>query len=83
MNCKRCGCAIARGDHCAFCVGVLQREALAEEQETAAERQGIACPDCGCTWWRVYYTRQRRNRIIRQRECQHCGRRVMTTERLW
>lgn len=82
-RCVRCGCAVAGlGKYCDYCAGEHRRQAAAEEAERAAERQGIACPDCGCTWLTVWYTRRRLNRIIRQRVCQHCGRKVMTYERI-
>lgn len=51
--------------------------------EKADEQRGIVCPRCGCTDFRVVYTRASwGNRIVRRRECRHCGRRVTTTERL-
>ena len=44
--------------------------------------RGIECPKCGCRHFRVIYTRAARgNRIIRRRECRHCGRRMTTYER--
>jgi len=48
-----------------------------------AEPKGLACPQCGCRHFFVVYTRRATNgRIIRRRECRHCGRRISTTERL-
>ena len=45
-----------------------------------AER-GIECPLCGCHHFRVVYTRRQAGRILRRRECRHCGRRLSTVER--
>ena len=43
---------------------------------------GPECPRCGCRHLFVVYTRpQRDGRIVRRRECRHCGRRITTTEK--
>jgi transcriptional regulator NrdR family protein len=43
--------------------------------------RGIACPACGCRHFRVLYTRPALgDRLLRRRECRHCGRRVTTYE---
>ena len=45
------------------------------------ESRGIACPACGCRHFRVLYTRGvLGGRLLRRRECRHCGRRVTTYE---
>jgi hypothetical protein len=44
------------------------------------ERRGLECPRCGCRHLPVLYTRQGARRIVRVRECRHCGRRVVTYE---
>ena len=45
------------------------------------EIRGIACPACGCRHFRVLYTRRALGgRLLRRRECRHCGRRVTTYE---
>ena len=45
------------------------------------EAVGLVCPDCGCQHFRVVYTRKAaRGRIMRRRECRHCGRRFTTIE---
>lgn len=42
---------------------------------------GIECPRCGCRHFEVIYTRAASGgRIIRRRECRHCGRRITTQE---
>lgn len=45
------------------------------------EVRGIRCPACGCGHFRVVYTRKTvGQRIVRRRECRHCGRRLSTIE---
>jgi len=45
--------------------------------------RGIRCPSCGCGHFRVVYTRRAwGGRVIRRRECRHCGRRVTTSEQM-
>jgi len=47
------------------------------------EQRGLACPKCGCNHFFVVYTRPARDgKIVRSRECRHCGRRVITYERV-
>ena len=42
---------------------------------------GLECPGCGCRHFSVVYTRPwRPGRIVRRRECRHCGRRMTTIE---
>jgi len=49
--------------------------------EKPQERRGLVCPRCGCQHFWVVYTRASwGNRIVRRRECRHCGRRITTTE---
>jgi transcriptional regulator NrdR family protein len=43
---------------------------------------GLECPRCGCRHFRVIYTRPRNGSILRRKECRHCGRRVVTRERI-
>jgi len=52
-----------------------------EPKPQTKEDRGIRCPKCGCGHWRVVYTRAARgHRLVRRRECRHCGRRITTTE---
>ena len=45
------------------------------------EIRGIRCSKCGCFHFRLIYTRRvLLGRLIRRRECRHCGRRIMTAE---
>lgn len=54
----------------------------ATPQDGRHEQRGIVCPKCGCQHFWVVYTRASwGGRIVRRRECRHCGRRVTTIER--
>ena len=54
------------------------------------DAKGLECPNCGCFESHVYYTRRRslviggnkEGRVIRRRQCDHCGRRFITSERV-
>lgn len=42
---------------------------------------GLVCRNCGCRHFQVIYTRRAaQGRIVRRRECRHCGRRLTTWE---
>ena len=41
---------------------------------------GLTCARCGCADLRVLNTRPSPGRIVRYRQCRHCGRRVTTYE---
>ncbi|MHB1158517.1 MAG: NrdR family transcriptional regulator [Phycisphaerales bacterium] len=42
----------------------------------------MACPKCGCQHFHVIYTRPGSGgKLIRRRECRHCGRRMTTWEK--
>lgn len=43
---------------------------------------GIACPACGCRHLPVNHTRRMKNRIIRYRQCRHCGKNLTTVEKI-
>ena len=52
------------------------------ETKKPTETRGLECPRCGCGHFRVLYTRRAwGGRILRRRECRHCGRRMTTYER--
>ncbi|MGW8256624.1 MAG: NrdR family transcriptional regulator [Thermoguttaceae bacterium] len=51
-----------------------------EKPDNAPSAQGLECPKCGCRHLYVVYTRQRMKKILRVRECRHCGRRITTWE---
>jgi transcriptional regulator NrdR family protein len=44
--------------------------------------RGLVCPRCGCRHFEVVYTRASFGaKIIRRRECRHCGKRITTWEK--
>ncbi len=45
-----------------------------------SEPKGLVCPHCGCRHFYVVYTRPRTGKIVRRKECRHCGRRILTYE---
>jgi hypothetical protein len=56
------------------------RPAMPGQAPTTGKR-GIECPRCGCRHFYVVYTRPVKDgRILRRRECRHCGRRILTYE---
>jgi len=58
------------------------RERAESKDAAAAEQKGLVCRHCGCQHFRVVYTRPAwGGRIMRRRECRHCGRRMTTWER--
>ena len=49
--------------------------------DPAQDKRGLECRACGCKHFRVIYTRPTwGGRIMRRRECRHCGRRMTTWE---
>ena len=49
--------------------------------DPAQDKRGLECRWCGCRHFRVIYTRSAWGRkIMRRRECRHCGRRLTTWE---
>lgn len=56
---------------------------MIESQGRQNEDRGLTCTKCGCRHFRVIYTRAVwGGRIMRRRECRHCGRRITTHEKL-
>lgn len=49
-------------------------------EDPPAKLQSLECPRCGCRHMYVVDTRSTPKRIIRIRECRHCGRRLRTYE---
>jgi len=46
------------------------------------DQRGLVCRWCGCTHFRVIYIRPTYGgRIMRRRECRHCGKRMTTREK--
>lgn len=55
----------------------------ARPNEQKADELGIECPECGCRHFSVLRTRPAsKNRLMRRRECRHCGRRITTYEKI-
>lgn len=52
------------------------------ETKTPLRKTGLSCPKCGCRDLRAYYTRAKHDYILRKRICRHCGRPVITRERI-
>lgn len=51
------------------------------QQKEPEEKRGLECPHCGCGHFRVLYTRSKPGgRLLRRRECRHCGKRITTYE---
>jgi hypothetical protein len=56
---------------------VIQRKAW----DPAQDKPGLECRWCGCKHFRVIYTRPTwGGRILRRRECWHCGNKLNTVE---
>ena len=58
---------------------------MADQIETRKpdEKRGLECPRCGCGHFRVLYTRRTwGGRLLRRRECRHCGQRMTTYEKV-
>lgn len=52
------------------------------EQKDREDDRGLRCRRCGCRHFWVVYTRHARGgKLIRRRECRHCGTRITTWER--
>jgi len=51
-------------------------------KKEAEDKRGLECRYCGCRHFRVIYTRPTwGKRIMRRRECRHCGKRMTTWEK--
>jgi len=54
-----------------------------KEKDDREDDRGLRCRHCGCRHFYVIYTRRAiGERLVRRRECRHCGRRVTTCERI-
>lgn len=53
-----------------------------ESDPKEAEAASIECSRCGCAHWFVLRVEHKPSRIVRRRECRHCGKRVTTVERV-
>jgi len=58
-------------------------QATAERKSWPSDqtKRGLSCRWCGCSHFRVIYTRPGwGGRLIRRRECRNCGKRMTTYE---
>lgn len=63
-------------------VPAAQAERPACAVARTADKRGLECPRCGCRHFHILYTRATvGGRILRRRECRHCGRRLTTYEK--
>lgn len=54
-----------------------------KQRATEGDDRGLRCRHCGCGHFRVVYTRRAwGGKLIRRRECRHCGQRITTWERM-
>ena len=54
---------------------------VAPKVASPEEKRGLECRSCGCRHFRVVYTRPAwGGRLVRRRECRHCGKRMTTWE---
>ncbi len=57
------------------------RPATPQASARPPEKLGLECPVCACQDLRVIYTRRTPcGRLVRRRECRHCGKRMTTSE---
>ncbi len=49
--------------------------------EPGSPLAGLECPRCGCKHFWVLNVKRKPRRIIRYRECRHCGRKMTTVEK--
>lgn len=60
---------------------MLEQNVGVKDDKGAEDQKGLVCRYCGCRHFRVVYTRPAwGGRIMRRRECRHCGRRTTTWE---
>jgi len=48
----------------------------------AAPPIGLECRTCGCRHFETIETRPRLGMILRRKACRHCGRRILTRDRV-
>lgn len=51
-----------------------------ESNNSETKFQSLECPRCGCRHMYTVETKSTPHRIIRTRQCRHCGRRMKTYE---
>jgi transcriptional regulator NrdR family protein len=56
---------------------------MSEDAKKSEDDRGLQCQRCGCRHFHVIYTRRASGeKLVRRRECRHCGTRVTTCERI-
>jgi hypothetical protein len=61
----------------------MPEQAKPKTLDPAQDKRGLECRYCGCKHLRVIYTRRAwGERLVRRRECRHCGRRFSSWEKL-
>lgn len=56
---------------------------VSNKEEPLDDDRGLRCRHCGCRQFSVVYTRRAwGSKLVRRRECRHCGQRVTTWERM-
>ncbi|MBN1846105.1 MAG: hypothetical protein JW810_10510 [Sedimentisphaerales bacterium] len=52
------------------------------DKQLLNDQHGLECSTCGCRHFRVLYTRRAwGGRLVRRRQCRHCGKRIITWEK--
>ena len=59
----------------------IRLSTYATDEPAGGPPRGITCRKCGCRHFSVVYTRHVPGGIRRRRQCRHCGKRIVTTER--
>lgn len=61
---------------------MLVKVRLSDIQNGDGSGRGLMCRKCGCRDFRVVYTRDYHDSVIRRRrQCRHCGNRMTTVEK--
>lgn len=61
----------------------MTEEAKKKEKDECDDDWGLRCRHCGCGHFYVIYTRRAwGGKLVRRRECRHCGHRITTCERV-
>ena len=71
------GLSSALGDHDLSALKVHEYQDIKVDDSPS----GYSSPNCGCRHFYVVYTRPQVDKIVRRKECRHCGRRITTCEK--
>ena len=61
---------------------LVRKKRIAKPAPETPQTEGLESPACGCRHLPVLYTRRHPKRVKRVRECRHCGRRIVSYERI-